>query len=165
MFSGDEVRGNAFIYFLFQICNIALSIMGFGTLCISIYLLAITKSFNGFSMSFLSFGIGLMILSCFGCKLKYSPFGNLVYIIVLSAIFVFDLIATILSFFYREDVIKWVLLNYDQDEMSIAEATRIVNKNISTVNDFLLIIVFFFVINNKYFFFSFFIEIIFLSSF
>ncbi len=145
MFSGDDVRGNAFIYFLFQICNIALSILGFGTLCIALYLLLVTKSLNAFSLCFLCFGIGLIILSYFGCNLKYSPFGNLVYIIVLSVIFISDLIVTILSFFYREEVIKWVLLNYEKDEMSIAEATRIVNKNIDTVNYFLLIILFFFV--------------------
>ena len=150
MFSGDDIRGNAFIYFLFQICNIALSILGFFTICIAIYLMIVTKSFNAFSISFLIFGISLIILSYFGCKLKYSPFGNLVYIIVLSSIFILDLIVTILSFFYREDVIKWVLVNYNQNEMSIAEASRIVNKNISAVNDFLLIIVFLFVIINFY---------------
>ena len=145
MFSGDDVRGNAFIYFLFQICNIAISVLGFCTICIAVYLIAVTKSFNVFSISFMCFGLSLMVLSYFGCNLKYSPFGSLVYIIALSGIFVLDLVVTILSFFYREDVIKWVLVHYDQDDMSIAEATRVVNKNISAVNDFLLIIVFLFV--------------------
>lgn len=148
MFSGDDVRGNPFIYFLFQICNIAIAILGFCTICIAVYLIAVTKSFNSFSISFLFFGFGLMILSYFGCNLKYSPFGNLVYTMVLSGIFLLDLIVTILSFFYREETIKWVLVHYDQDEMSIAEATRVVNKNISAVNDFLLILVFLFVISN-----------------
>jgi len=146
MFSGDDVRGNAFIYFIFQICNIAISILGFFTICIAVYLIAITKSLNAFSISFFCFGLGLIVLSYFGCNLKYSPFGNLVYIIALSAIFILDFLVTILSFFYREEVIKWVLIHYDQDEMSIAEATRVVNKNINAVNDFLLIIVFLFVI-------------------
>jgi len=145
MFSGDDVRGNTFIYFIFQICNIGLAILGFCTLCIAVYLLAVTKSFNAFSISFLCFGISLIILSYFGCNLKYSPFGNLIYIIALSVIFILDFIVTILSFFYREQIIKWILFYYDQDEMSIAEATRLVNRNISAVNDFLLIIVFLFV--------------------
>ncbi len=145
MFSGDDVRGNAFIYFLFQICNIAIAILGFCTICIAVYLIILTKSFNAFSICFLCFGFSLIVLSYFGCNLKYSPFGSLVYILVLSGIFLLDSIATILSYFYREDVIKWVLINYDQNEMSIAEASRVVNKNISAVNEFLLIIVFLFV--------------------
>jgi hypothetical protein len=145
MFSSDEVRGNIFIFFIFQICNIALAILGFCTILIAAYLIIATKSFNAFSISFLCFGISLIILSYFGCYLKYSPFGNLVYIIILSCIFLCDLIATILTLFYREDVIKWILLNYNQDEMSIAEATKVVNRNITAVNDFLLIIVFLFV--------------------
>lgn len=146
MFSPDQIRGNIFIYFLFQVCNIALAILGFATLCISVYLLIATKSFNAFSISFLIFGISLIILSYFGCKLKYSPFGNLVYMIILSIIFLLDLTVTILSFFYHDEIIKWVLENYNFDDNSIAEATRLANKNITTVNDFLLIIVFFFVI-------------------
>ena len=149
MFSDDEIRGNAFIYFLFQICNIALSVLGFLTLCIAIYLIIVTKNFNPFNIFFLCFGISLMILSYFGCKLKYSPLGNLMYILVLSGIFLMDFIVTIASFFNREKIIEWVMLNYNQDDASIKQAQKIVDKNISTVNDFLLMILFLFVKNLK----------------
>ena len=145
MFNLDNVKGNAFIYFIFQVCNIALSILGLATIGISAYLIGATKSFNMFSLSFLCFGVALIVLSYFGCYLRYSPFGNLVYMLVLSVIFLCDFMVTIMIFFFKEEIIEKVLHYYNQDDMSIDEATKLVNQNITTVNYFLLIIVILFV--------------------
>jgi hypothetical protein len=141
----ENIKGNTFIYFIFQVCNIALAILGLCTMGISAYLIGATKSLNTFSLSFMAFGASLIILSYFGCNLRYSPFGNLLYMLILSIIFLCDLFATILIFFFKENIIEWVLINYDQNEMSIAEYTKLVNQNITTVNYFLLIIVLIFV--------------------
>ena len=147
MFSGENIKGNTFIYFIFQVCNIALAIFGLLTIAISTYLIGVTKSLNIFSLSFLVFGIALIILSYFGCYLRYSPFGNLVYMLILSGIFLCDFFTTMLIFMFEDDVINWVLVHYDQNEMSIAEYTKLVISNITTVNYFLLIIVGLFVKN------------------
>jgi len=159
MFSGENIKGNGFIFFIFQVCNIALAVLGLCTLGISAYLIGATKSLNSFSVSFLAFGAALIVLSYFGCYLRYSPFGNLVYMLILSIIFLCDLFVTILIFLFKDNIIQWVLKNYNQDEMSIDEYTKLVNQNITTVNYFLLIIVFLFVRN------IFFISFYFLFSF
>jgi hypothetical protein len=145
MITDKEIKGNTCIYFLFQICNVALSVLGLFTIAISIYLIALSKCLNIFNSLFFIFGIILIILSYFGCKLRNSPNGNLIYSIILTFIFICDLIVTIILLFFREILTDWIIQNYDTEEQTLSNATKIVNRNIKTVNDLLLLIVMLFV--------------------
>lgn len=130
------------IYCLFQICNIALAVLGFFTVSIAVYLITLTKNLNTFNSLFFIFGVALMVLSYFGCKLRDSPTGNLIYSICLSAIFVFYLILTACLFAYRDTVIKWIMSNYDSSESSTQQVKSMMDRNVSIANDlFLLILV------------------------
>lgn len=145
MITERQVKGNLFIYCLFQICNIALAVLGFFTMAISIYLVTLTKSLNTFNFLFFVFGILLIILSYYGCKLRNSPFGNFVYSIVLTAIFLADFILTIFLFIDKEELIKWVMKRYNTDKESYDQVRSMVDKNIDIVHNLLLAILLLFV--------------------
>ena len=57
MLSDQDLRGNIFIYCFFQISNICLFVIGLFTICISIYLVALSKALNYFNSLFFIFGI------------------------------------------------------------------------------------------------------------
>jgi hypothetical protein len=144
MITDKEIKGNTFIFFLFQVCNIALTVLGLFTTAIAIYLITLTKDLNAFNGLFLCFGLILIILSYFGCKLRNHPIGNYIYSLILTLIFICDTIVTIVLFAYREEVIGWVLSTY---ELKDHEITKIAVRNVNTVNDLLLLILLLFVEN------------------
>jgi hypothetical protein len=142
MITDKEIKGNTFIFFLFQICNIALLVLGLFTTAIAIYLITLTKGLNAFNGLFLFFGLILIVLSYFGCKLRLSPLGNYLYSLILTFIFLCDMVVTFVLFSYREEVINWILSTY---ELADHEITKIVVRNVNTVNDLLLLILLLFV--------------------
>jgi hypothetical protein len=144
MITDKEIKGNTFIFFLFQICNIALAVLGLFTTALAIYLMTLTKSLNAFNGLFLCFGIILIVLSYFGCKLRNSPLGNYIYSIILTFIFICDMIVTFVLFAYRDEVINWILATYELADNNI---TQVVVRNVKTVNDLLLLILLLFVKN------------------
>lgn len=141
MLSDKGLRGNMLIYCLFQMSNICLAVLGFMTFVLSIYLMVITSQFGVLNLLFMIFGIILMILSYFGCKLKNAPYGNLIYSIILSAIFIFDLAITITSFIDRDLTIDYVLKNSEVDENSRRQIKILLTRNLKIVNELLLVIV------------------------
>jgi hypothetical protein len=145
MITDKEVRGNILIYCFFQIANIALAVLGFFTFSISIYLIGFTKTLDTFNILFFVFGVVLIILSYYGCKLRNSPFGNFVYSIVLSVIFVFDLILTTALFVDRDKIVDWVMENYTEDKDSTEHLKKNLARNLEIVNNLLLIILLIFV--------------------
>jgi hypothetical protein len=145
MITDKEIKGNTFIFFLFQVCNIALAVLGLFTLAIAIYLITLTKSANAFTILFFVFGTTLIILSYFGCKLRMSPTGNYIYSIILTFMFVCDMISTLILFGYREEVIKWVLSTYNLSAEDASDVNKLVIRNVKTVNDLLMLILLLFV--------------------
>jgi hypothetical protein len=145
MITDKEIKGNTFIFFLFQVCNIALAVLGLFTTAISIYLITLTKNLNAFNGLFICFGVILIILSYFGCKLRNSPFGNYLYSIILTLIFICDMIVTLVLFSYRDEVISWILDSQKVSDENANDIRKLVTRNVATVNDLLLLILLLFV--------------------
>jgi hypothetical protein len=145
MLSDKEIRGNLFIYCFFQISNICLAVLGFFTFSISIYLMVLTKGLNWFDFLFFVFGIVLIVLSYFGCKLRNAPIGNLIYTVALLIIFMFDFMLTVASFVDRDKTIDYIMSNEFAEESTKDEVKKIIGRNLEIVNDLLLIILLIFV--------------------
>ncbi len=56
-----------------------------------------------------------------------------------------DLIVTIILINFRDEIIKWIMENNDTQLDTIEHVTKLVNRNVQTVNDLLLLIVMLFV--------------------
>ena len=145
MIDNDEgIEGNRYIFFLFQVCNIGLSILGVLTIIIAIYLIGLTSSLNSMNFFIFVFGIIFIVLSYFGFKLRFSPAGNLLYLTVLSGFFVCDFFLTILVFFRKDSVINWVVEQH-KDSKSINQLKSMISLNLDIANSFLLVILLLFV--------------------
>ena len=136
---GDDVSGNIFIYCLFQISNICLSVLGFFTFGISIYLVVLSKSLNFINLIFFFLGVILIVLAYYGCKMRKNPIGNWIYSIILSIIFLLDTIMTCMMLF-NTSTIDTVMAAYEVSDTTKEDIRRFINKNIRIVNDLLLII-------------------------
>ena len=135
-----EIRGNILIYCLFQISNICLAVLGFFTFGIAIYLMVLSKSLNFMNMIFFLFGVILIILAYYGCKMRNAPAGNLIYSVILSVIFVLDLVATI-CLFVDTKVVANIMQAYDVSDETKNDIQKFIAKNVKIVNDLLLVIV------------------------
>jgi hypothetical protein len=135
-----EIRGNILIYCLFQISNICLAVLGFFTFGISIYLMVLSKSLNFMNILFFFFGVMLIILAYYGCKMRNAPVGNLIYSVILSIIFVLDLIATI-WLFTDDKLVGKIMQAYEVSDETRNEIQKFITKNVKIVNDLLLVIV------------------------
>jgi hypothetical protein len=135
-----EIRGNILIYCLFQISNICLAVLGFFTFGISIYLMVLSKSLNFMNILFFFFGVMLIILAYYGCKMRNAPVGNLIYSVILSIIFVLDLIATI-WLFTDDKLVGNIMQAYEVSDETRNEIQKFITKNVKIVNDLLLVIV------------------------
>jgi len=135
-----EIRGNILIYCLFQISNICLAVLGFFTFGISIYLMVLSKTLNFMSILFFFFGVMLIILAYYGCKMRNAPVGNLIYSVILSIIFVLDSIATI-WLFTDDKLVLNIMKAYEVSDETRIDIQKFIAKNVKIVNDLLLIIV------------------------
>jgi hypothetical protein len=145
MDNDKRIEGNAFIFFIFQICNFGLAILGLLTIAISIYLITLIKSFSVFNFFIMVFGIIFIILAYFGFKLRFSLAGNLLYLLVLSGFFICDLILTILVFYFKDTVLNWVMENNKDSLLSINELRRVLSTNLDIANSFLVVVLLLFV--------------------
>jgi hypothetical protein len=137
---GDDVSGNILIYCLFQISNICLSVLGFFTFGISIYLVVLSKSLNFINLIFFFLGAILIVLAYYGCKMRNNPIGNWIYSVILTVIFLLDLVMTMMMFFYSGTV-DTLMSSYEVSEETKEDIKKFISKNIRIVNDLLLIIV------------------------
>jgi hypothetical protein len=137
---GDDVSGNIFIYCLFQISNICLSVLGFFTFGISIYLVVLSKSLNFINLIFFFLGAILIVLAYYGCKMRNNPIGNWIYSVILTVIFLLDMVMTMMMFFYSGTV-DTLMSSYEVSEETKEDIKKFISKNIRIVNDLLLIIV------------------------
>ncbi len=135
-----EIRGNILIYCLFQISNICLAVLGFFTFGISIYLMVLSKTLNFMNILFFFFGVMLIILAYYGCKMRNAPVGNLIYSVILSIIFVLDSIATI-WLFTDDKLVLNIMKAYEVSDETRIDIQKFIAKNVKIVNDLLLIIV------------------------
>ncbi len=140
MISDKNVKGNIVIYFFLQIANICLAVLGAFLFVISIYLMVLSKKLNYFNSLFFIFSVFFILLSYYGCQLRVAPVWNLVYSGVLSIIFFFYMIVTLILFLDGDDIINTILESYETSEDTKAEIRKIIAKNIQIVNDLLLII-------------------------
>ncbi len=136
---GEDVSGNIFIYCLFQISNICLSVLGFFTFGISIYLVVLSKSLNFINLIFFSLGVILIVLAYYGCKMRNNPIGNWLYSVILSGIFLLDTLMTLMMFF-NSGMVDTIMSAYEVSEDTKGDIRRFINKNMIIVNDLLLII-------------------------
>jgi hypothetical protein len=135
-----EIKGNILIYCLFQISNICLSVLGFFTFGISIYLMVLSKSLNFMSIIFFFFGVTLIILAYYGCKMRNAPIGNLIYSVILTVIFVLDMISTIVLL-VDSNVVTNIMSAYDVSDLKTRnDIQKFITINMKIVNDLLLII-------------------------
>jgi hypothetical protein len=114
--------------------------MGFFTFGISIYLMVLSKSLNFMNILFFFFGVMLIILAYYGCKMRNAPVGNLIYSVILSIIFVLDLIATI-WLFTDDKLVGKIMQAYEVSDETRNEIQKFITKNVKIVNDLLLVIV------------------------
>lgn len=135
-----EIKGNVLIYCIFQISNICLAILGLFTFMISIYLMVLSKSLNFMNLIFFFFGLALCVLAYLGCKLRNMPFGNLIYSVTLSIIFIMDLITTLILF-TDKNIVDEIMKAYKLTPESENDIKKFVSKNILIINDLLLTIV------------------------
>ena len=140
MITEREIKGNIFIFCLFQISNICLCVLGFFTFAISIYLMVLSKSIDWINIIFFLLGIILIILSYFGFKLRTAPIGNFFYSVILTAIFICDMILTIIVFAGGEEVIDTIMEKYDTSETTKSQIKKTIEKNVQVASDLLLIV-------------------------
>ena len=145
MISDKNVKGNVVIYFIFQVANICLAVLGFFLLGISIYLMVLSKKLNYFNSLFFVFAIFLILLSYYGCRLREAPFWNLIYSAVLSIIFLFYTVVTVILFIDGDNFVNTILESYETSDETNQEIHKIISKNIQIVDDLLLIILLLFV--------------------
>ena len=145
MISDKDVKGNVVIYFILQIANICLAVLGFFLLGISIYLMVISKKLNYFNSLFFIFGILLILLAYYGCRLREAPFWNLIYSGILSLIFFFYTVVTIILFIDGDNFVNTILESYETSDETNNQIHKIIAKNIQIVDDLLLIILLLFV--------------------
>jgi len=148
----NEVQGNILIYFMFQISNYSLSVLGFFTLCVTIYLTVLTKSLNWFNFYFFLFGFGLIALSVVGCYLKHSVYINFIYCIILTVLFGLDCLVTLIMFIDKELIMEWIIeseasmtSNPDTTKETLANVKIIIEANLKIANTIFLIILCIFV--------------------
>lgn len=146
MISDKDVKGNVVIYFLLQIANICLAVLGFFLLGISVYLMLLSKKLNYFNSLFFIFSIFLILLCYYGCRLRVAPVWNLIYSTVLSVIFFFYMVLTIILMVDGDNIVNTILESYETSDETRNEIHKIIAKNIKIVNDLLLIILLLFVI-------------------
>lgn len=149
MNSNKNVKGNVIIFFFLQIANICLAVLGFFLLGISVYLMILSKKLNYFNSLFFIFSIFFILLSYYGCQLRVAPVWNLIYSTVLSVVFFFYMVLTVILFIDGESIVNTILESYETSDETRNEIHKLISKNIRIVNDLLLIIVLLFV---KYFF-------------
>ncbi len=145
-----EIKGNLLIYCLFQISNICLSVLGFFTFVISVYLMILSKTLNFFNILFFAFGVFLIIIAYYGCKMRNAPIGNLIYTVILSSVFLLFSIVLIIFQFDKSTVINTIVTTYELTEDAKVDIVKFISKNVEIVNDLLLIICSIFVINKVY---------------
>jgi len=149
MNSNKNVKGNVIIYFFLQIANICLAVLGFFLLGISVYLMILSKKLNYFNSLFFIFSIFFILLSYYGCQLRVAPVWNLIYSTVLSVVFFFYMVLTVILFIDGESIVNTILESYETSDETRNEIHKLISKNIRIVNDLLLIILLLFV---KYFY-------------
>jgi hypothetical protein len=149
MNSNKNVKGNVIIFFFLQIANICLAVLGFFLLGISVYLMILSKKLNYFNLLFFIFSIFFILLSYYGCQLRVAPVWNLIYSTVLSVVFFFYMVLTVILFIDGESIVNTILESYETSDETRNEIHKLISKNIRIVNDLLLIIVLLFV---KYFY-------------
>lgn len=149
MNSNKNVKGNVIIYFFLQIANICLAVLGFFLLGISVYLMILSKKLNYFNSLFFIFSIFFILLSYYGCQLRVAPVWNLIYSTVLSVVFFFYMVLTVILFIDGEGIVNTILESYETSDETRNEIHKLISKNIRIVNDLLLIILLLFV---KYFY-------------
>jgi uncharacterized membrane protein YjgN (DUF898 family) len=72
--------------------------------------------------------------------MRNAPAGNLIYSVILSVIFVLDLIATI-CLFVDTTVVANIMQAYDVSDETKNDIQKFIAKNVKIVNDLLLVIV------------------------
>ena len=140
-----EIKGNTFIYCFFQISNICLCVLGFFTFGIAIYFITLSRSLNYLNCLFLLFGLILVILSYFGCKLRKAPLGNFFYSVILTIIFLLDFIITIIMLADGNNIIATMMESYETSVTTREEVKKIISMNFIIIRDLLLIVLFIFV--------------------
>ena len=129
MFKVDTQAGNACIFTCFAMLNFCLFLSSLGMLGADIYLFVITKS-NTFTWVFLALGLTLFVCSLLSFKLRTSVHLLGFYLLIIFAIFFFQLIATILMLIQKEGLIDKLWEAADPNE-NMKEWKDAMNSHIS----------------------------------
>lgn len=140
-----DIKGNSFIYCFFQLSNICLFVLGLFTLGVAIYFMVLSKKLNFLNCVFFIFGLILCVLSYYGCKLRNAPTGNYIYSVILSVIFFLDMIFTLITLYDTQKIANIIMKEYNTDDETKAQVSKLVTMNMKIIGDLLLIILFIFV--------------------
>lgn len=95
-------RGNSCIYFLFQVFNLTIFVLGLATLGIGMYLCIADKGFSWYSGSFLCMGVAVFLTGFIGWKARSSSSRLLFYSILTFLYFLCQSAFTIAILAYKD---------------------------------------------------------------
>jgi hypothetical protein len=142
-----EIEGNVLIYFIFSVCNICLLVLGLTTIGISIYMMFLISWINTFDILLICLGILLFGNAIFGFKVRISIRWSLVYSLMVTSLFVFDIFLTYSVVDNTETILNWAIEDKEKNLSStIDQVKHTVNRNINIMNDLLWLVSFLLVI-------------------
>ena len=107
-------EGNTCLFTLFIFFNLFTFLTSLGIVGIAIYLFVITKQANGFNIGFLVVGAVLLIFSAMAFKMRRSIHLMGLYLVILTIIFLVEMIATILLIVVPEStILEWAAKHAD----------------------------------------------------
>ena len=122
-------EGNSCIFAMFIIFNFFLFLSSIGILGCSIYLFVLIKDANVFNISFLVISIVLFLFTFLAFRMRKSVHWLGFYVFVLTILFLFQLIITILVMTNKDKMIRWAKEHMSDSEKSLDEVTNELNAH------------------------------------
>lgn len=124
-------EGNTCIFIVFILFNFFLFLSAIGILGCSIYLFVFTKDGNVFNISFLIISIVLFVFTAAAFKMRKSIHMLGMYLFILTIIFLFQLIITIVVMVNKDKMIEWAKEHIKDSERSIDDINAQLNAHLS----------------------------------
>ena len=131
MFSTLGVEaGNPCLFYTFGVFNFLVLLQSICLLGISVYLFIFTEEANAFNIGFMIIALLLLAASFFAFQLKRRPDWLMAYLAMLLALFLAQLIFTILIMSNKESILEYAEKNEND---SIAELYNKISNNFDGV--------------------------------